>query len=119
MSLVSDAAQRLSATLKTVEGVRLYDLGATVDPPALLIGMPRLTFSTYCPGQITGATFPVFLVVAMNDRAQTRLWELAEPVAAAVESTVDAVISGCDPDMYVDGTIELPSYTFTVEMSLS
>jgi hypothetical protein len=119
MSIVSDAAVRLAEALKTVEGVRLYDLGANVDPPALLLGMPRLTFSSYCPGQITGATFPVFLVVAMDDRAQLRLWELAEPVAEAVESAVDATIGSCEPGLYMAGQTELPSYTFTVEMSLS
>lgn len=119
MSIVSAAADRLSTALKTVEGVRLYDLGANLDPPALVLGMPRLTFGAYCPGQITGATFPVFLVVAMDDRAQLRLWELAEPVAAAIESVVDAAISGSDPGLYLAGQSELPSYTFTVEMSLT
>lgn len=119
MSIVSDAATRLTEALQAVEGVRLHGPGDNVDPPALIIGFPRLTFSGYCPGQITGAAFPVFLVVAMDDRAQQRLWELAEPVAEAVESTVDATISSCEPGLYPAGQTELPSYTFTVEMSLS
>ncbi|HET6291017.1 MAG TPA: hypothetical protein VFG15_30270 [Amycolatopsis sp.] len=119
MSIVNDAAQRLAAALRTVEGVRPYDLGANIDPPALVLGMPRLTFDSYCPGQITGATFPVFLVVAMDERAQLRLWELAEPVAEAIESTVDTTIGSCEPGLYLAGQTELPSYTFTVEMSLS
>lgn len=120
MSAVDAAAQRLTEALQGVEGVRLYDLGdANVDPPALVLGMPRLTFDTYTPGQITGATFPVFLVVAMDERAQPRLWELAEPVAEAIESVVDAAISGAaEPSLYLAGQTELPSYTFTVEMSL-
>jgi hypothetical protein len=118
MSIVSDAAARLAEALRAVEGVRLYELGENVDPPALVVGMPRMTFGTYSPGQITGATFPVFLVVAMNDRAQQRLWELAEPVAAAIESVVDATITSCEPALYLAGATELPSYTFTVEMSL-
>jgi hypothetical protein len=119
MSIVSDAAERLTEGLKTVEGVRLYDLGATVDPPALVIGIPRLTYGTYSPGQISEVTFSVFLIVAMDDRAQLRLWELAEPVGEAIESVVDAAISGTvEPGFYMDGQTELPSYTFTVEMSV-
>jgi hypothetical protein len=119
MSAVSDAAERLAEGLKTVEGVRLHELGGNIDPPALVLGMPRLGFDTYSPGQITAVTFPVFLIVAMDDRAQLRLWELAEPVAEAIESVVDAVVSGtAEPSLYLAGTTELPSYTFTVEMSL-
>lgn len=120
MSAVSDAAARLTEGLKTVEGVRFYELGnATIDPPALVVGMPRLTFDTYSPGQVTGATFPVFLVVAMDDRAQLQLWELAEPVAEAIESISDAAVSGnAEPSLYLAGQSELPSYTFTVEMSV-
>jgi hypothetical protein len=119
MSVVGDAAGTLGAALKTVAGVRLYDLGDSVDPPALIIGMPQLAFDAYCPGQITSVTFPVFLIVAMDNRAQTELWELVEPVAAAIEGVDGATISSADPAVYQAGSQELPAYSFIVEMSLT
>ncbi|GHG97592.1 hypothetical protein ACFORH_42995 [Amycolatopsis roodepoortensis] len=119
MSTVSDAAGVLGAALKTVAGVRLHDLGDNVDPPALVIGMPQLTFEAYCPGQITAVTFPVFLVVALDNRAQAQLWDLVEPVAAAIEDVDGATIASADPTMYQAGTQDLPAYTFVVEMSLT
>lgn len=118
MSLVSDAADALMAALKTVEGVRYHDLSTNIDPPALVIGIPRLTFETYSPGTITAATFPVFLIVAMDDRAQRKLWDLVGPVAAAIEAETNATITTADPGWYPAGAQELPSYTFTTEMSM-
>src|SRR5205807_407367 len=119
MSIVSDAAEVLIEALRTVDGVRYHDLGASIDPPALVLGMPKLALDAQCPGQLTVATFPIFLVVAMDDRAQLRLWELAEPVAAAIESVTGAAITSADPDIYVAGAQQLPCYAFTTEMSLT
>jgi hypothetical protein len=118
MSIVADAALALEAALKTVAGLRLYRLGETVDPPGIVVGPPQLVWESYGAGPAT-ATFAVFVMVAMDDKALERLWEYVTPVAEAVESVADAVVRSADPGVYAAGTTDLPCYTLQVEMSLS
>ena len=119
MTSTSDAAARLTATLKAVAGLRFYKLGATVDRAGVVVGMPRIKFETYAPGTATSAEFPVFLVVPFDEQAQAKLWEFVEPVAAALESIADTTVSAADPTIYTSGKADLPAYSFTAEMSLS
>ncbi len=118
MTAVADAAGRLAEALKAVKGLRMFKLGAAVDRAGVIVGMPRLSYESYSPGTVTGATFPVFLIVPLDERAPERLWEFAEPVAEALESVYGATVGTADPGLYLSGGNELPSYTFTVEMSL-
>lgn len=118
MTAIAEAAARLVAGLKTVEGLRHVELAAAVDRPSFVVGMPRLSFEAYDPGTATSATFPVFLVVPLDDRAQKRLWDYVEPVAAALEGLSAVTVGTAEPGMYESGSVPLPSYTFTVEMSL-
>ncbi|WP_435582917.1 hypothetical protein [Amycolatopsis thermoflava] len=117
MRTVAEAAQQLTTALATVEPLRLYTLGDNIDPPALLIGAPQLTWDGYGPAA-TSATFPVFVIVAKNERALERLWEFVGPVAAAVDTVADAVVQTADPGTFPTGTQELPCYSLSVEVSL-
>lgn len=118
MSIVKAKAEELETAAKTVPNVRFYrDLGATVDPPALVIGPPRLQWESYCVDP-TSATFIVIVMVAMNERAQEALWDLVPLVAAAMSDVEDAVVTTASPGVFNAGGTDLPSYEITVEVSL-
>lgn len=118
MSVVTEAAAELAAAIATVEGIRVYTrAGATVDPPAVVIGPPTLTWETTCTDPNESA-FPVAVVVAAGDRAMDRLWDLVPLVAAAIESVPGAVVRTATPGSFAVGASDLPSYEIAVEMSL-
>ncbi|MEC3975090.1 hypothetical protein [Amycolatopsis sp. H20-H5] len=116
MSAVTDAAATLSAALASVEGVRVYELGASVDPPGVVVGVPRLVWGAYSP-EITSASFPVYLVVSMDDKSVRQLLTLAPLVAAAIEVATGATVDAADPGIYPVG--DLPAYLFTAEFPLT
>ncbi|MBK1785133.1 hypothetical protein [Prauserella cavernicola] len=124
MSLVREAAERLEAALATVGDLRVTrDLGSNVDPPAAIIGPPRLDWDGYLPlgelAQPTSATCVVYVAVANDDRSLERLWEFVPRVAAALSEVQDAVTTSALPGMFPVGNADLPCYEITVEMSLT
>lgn len=115
---VRTASEALEASLRTVDGLRVYrDPGALIEPPAALVGPPAVTFDAYAP-EPTTATFIVHLVVAANDRALERLWDLIPPVTAALATVTDAVVTRADPGVFNAGGTDLPAYAIEVETSL-
>lgn len=116
MSAVTEAAAELAGALRSIEGVRVYDLGQSVDPPGIVIGPPRLEWAAYST-EITSASFPVYLVAALGDRTLEQLTELAPKVAAVIEQLTDASIDSADPTIYPVG--ELPAYLFIAEFPLT
>lgn len=115
---VEAAAQDLETALRGVEGLRYYALGdAQVDPPAVVLGAPALAWEAYALAPTT-ATFPVFLVTALDDRALERLFAFLVPVAEALDAVADAAVQTANPGTYVAGTQELPCYTLNVEVAL-
>jgi len=117
MRTVLEAGRQLEAALKTVDKLRLHTLSDSIDPPALLIGAPQLTWDGYGSAP-AAATFPVFVIVGMDDRALERLWEFVAPVAAAVDTVEDAVVQSADPGTFPSGAQDLPCYSLSVEVSL-
>ncbi len=113
---IADAAAALKTAVLTVEDVRVYALGEQVTPPGVVIGPPALTGQTVCAGP-TDATFSVYVIVALDDRALERLWELVPAVWAAIEENTDAVVLRADPGTYAAAGIpaEMPSYELAVE----
>ncbi|OLT46487.1 hypothetical protein BJF85_16725 [Saccharomonospora sp. CUA-673] len=117
---VQQAATALEDALRHVDGARVYrdPAGAVADPPALLVGPPRLTWEGICGGP-TSATFVVYVMAAMDERAVSRLWELVPVVAAAIDEHVrDAVVTEANPGVFDAGGNNLPSYELTVEVAL-
>lgn len=118
MSPVVEAADALRAALAAVDGVRFYrDLSASLDPPAALLGPPRLTWEALCP-EPTSATFLVYLVVTADDRSVERLWDLIEAVTLALDEVTDAVVMEANPSTWPSGATELPAYEITVDYAL-
>ncbi|MFF5992584.1 hypothetical protein [Prauserella flavalba] len=120
MSTVTEAAERLNAALRTVEGLRVHgDPGANVDPPAALVGPPRLQWETVC-AEPSSATFVVHVMVAMSERALGQLWDLVPRVTAAIDGLLPEVsVQTATPGVFTTGRTDLPSYDITVEVSLS
>lgn len=119
MSAGWDALQALAAAAGTVEAVRVFPLGASVTPPAVVVGPPRLEWSTNCAAA-SNATFSVFVIGALDDRAIEGLLDLAPLVAAAIEEGTPAVVLSADPGTYTSaGSGELPAYELTVEYPIS
>lgn len=115
---MSAAQARVSLTelLRTVEGVRVVsDVGQTVDPPALVIVPPTLTYDAYFPGP-TDASFQVPLVVAADDRAIENLERLLPLVEQAVHGSTNAALTGAEPGNW--GTPPLPCYLLTIEVTV-
>lgn len=108
----------LREALETVDGVRVYtDPGAVLDPPAIVIGPPRLDWETGSP-EPTTARLLVIVAVTADDRALPRLWALVPQVAAAIEDVVDAVVLSASPGSWMAGGADLPCYEITTEVSL-
>ncbi len=113
---IADAAAALQTAVETVEAVRVYPLGADVTPPGVVIGPPALTGQTMCAGP-TDATFSVYVIVALDDRALERLWELVPLIWAAIEEHSDAVVVRADPGTYAAPGVpsDMPTYELAVE----
>lgn len=118
MSAVAEVSGALAAALRTVDGLRVYtDPGAVIDPPGALVGPPQLTWGGYVAAP-TEARFVVVLMVAADERALERLWDLVPLVAAAVDTVPDAVVRQANPGVWLTGGIELPCYEIQIEASL-
>lgn len=118
MTAVLEAAEQLEAALKTVPGLRPYrDLGAPIDPPAAVVGVPRLTWGTYCDGP-SSARFLIYVFVPFDDRAVERLWELAIDAANAIDTIRDAVVVEATPGVFKSGGVDLPVYELTTDYAL-
>jgi hypothetical protein len=120
MSIIKAKADELYAALKGVapDRLRLYeDLGATVDPPGVMLGPPRLQWESYC-SELTSATFIVIVMAAMDERAMETLWDLVPLVSDAVSAVEDAVVTTASPGVFNANGTDLPSYELTVECSL-
>lgn len=118
MSAIAKASQALAAALRTVPELRVYtDPGASIDPPAALVGPPQLTWEAYDVAP-TGARFVVVLMAAADERALECLWDFVPLVAAAIEAVPDTVVRQANPGVWLTGGTELPCYEIQVEASL-
>lgn len=119
---LTEAAQLLGDAMRSLGDVRVYeDLSARVDPPGIVIGLPALSWGAMCPdAQPTQADFPLWVIAAMNSRAQETLWGLMPRVIEALEASgLDAVVpGGASATPYNSGGTDLPSYQLTVEVPL-
>lgn len=116
MTAIADGAGMLVTALTGVSGQVYTDLGASVNPPCIMLGPPALEWEGVCVGP-TSARWLVYVIVPADERAMERLWELVEPVADAIDGT-PAVVIRADPGVYAAGTQDLPCYEFQVEVSL-
>lgn len=117
---IETAYDVLGAALTGLEGVRYYaDPAAQLDPPAVIVGPPVLTYAGAVGPEPVGGQFVVLLVVGQDDRSLPRLWSLLPLVTDAIESVPDAVVTRAAPGTWRNGGIDLPCYEISVEMSLN
>lgn len=118
LTAIQEHTAELVAALRTVGGARYHeDLGATVNPPASILGPPSFMWETGVPFP-TSARFLVYVIVAFGPRAVEQLVELVPIVAVAIEGLTDAVMIRADPGVYPSGGVDLPAYELQVEVSL-
>lgn len=98
-------------------GIRRAELGANVDPPAVVLGPPQLTWDAYVSVP-TSARLVVYLSVALDDRSMDKLLDLLPLVTEAIESVKDCVVTLATPTAYTAGNSDLPAYEITVEVAL-
>lgn len=123
MTTPAQAAQLLETALRTVEGLRVYrDRGASIDPPAAIVGLPQLGWQAYCGSAPTHARFRVDLVVPADELANERLWRLIPLVAEALEAVQSATLApveyAASPAMFTVGQTQLPGYEIQVDFAL-
>lgn len=118
MSTVKPTALALEAALKST-GIQVLRPGvAIVDPPAIILGPPRLAWESYDTDPSSG-TFAVIVAAPMSEDAMELLWSLVETVAAAIDdASPDWVVTTADPTVWPSGGSDLPAYQITVEASL-
>lgn len=115
---VKAAAEALEFALKTAVNLRVHrDLGANVDPPALVLGPPALTWEGVCL-EPTEARFLVYVVVRADEYALERLWALVPQVSEALDGVTDAAVRRADPGSYPSAGVDLPAYSIQVDYAL-
>lgn len=96
---LATALDNLVAALDTVEGLKGLrgDQVGKVVLPCAMVGMPTPTWGTYGPGPLPdGATFPVTLLVRLDDQAIESLLRYLEATVLALETT-PAVVTAAVP----------------------
>lgn len=112
----AEARASLIATLSTVGVGVVTDVGQSViDPPALVIVPPTLTYDAYCPGP-TAATFQVPLIVRQDEGSVEALEVLLPAVEQAVHESQDAALTRAEPGSW--GSPPLPCFLLTIEVAV-
>lgn len=119
MTAVSEAVDALYAALATVDGVRPYrGTGVRMDPPATIVGPPRLSRGRFNTADPTEATFQVAVVVAWGEHAGDELMRLEQLVAAALYEHTGAAVGDSTPGTWNAGGVDLPAYLIDVSYPL-
>jgi hypothetical protein len=114
VSALSTAADNLVAAANTVTGLRGYygDRVGQLQLPAAVVGLPTLEFNAECAA--LEASFPVTVVVAMDDRSMTALFALVDALQAAIETTTRATVDAAVPVSYTLDNGEAVGFQLTV-----
>lgn len=116
MSDLEQIMADLETALRGIDGVRYYDTGDNLDPPAVLVSPPSLNWDGFCGP--TSATVQVFLVVGQTDRALPQMLRYLPLVSEAVDSVTDAAVRTATPTIFSAGSSELPCYAISVELAI-
>jgi hypothetical protein len=111
---------QIQGALQLIPDIRVYrDAGnVPVEPPGVVMGPPTFTWDGYAEGP-TEATMFIYLVVKYDDRVFSRLFDVIENVASAIDTRVpDASVVTAAPSTYPVGQTSLPAYQFTVDINL-
>jgi len=119
VSAAADALDALFVALEGVDGLRVVrGIGLQVDPPAVVIPPPNLTWSAMGDDP-TDATFSVGLLVVNNDRITEQLLYWQPLVVAALQTVDNAVVTTAALGSWpAGGGTDLPAYLITTEVGL-
>ena len=110
--MLSSRRQDLIDLLSAIPGVRVYsNLAGSVEPPAVLVNLPSLSFEAYSD-EPSGMEFEVVYLVKFDDRATDRLIDCVPLVVGALDG--EFVVTSAEPTVVSDGGNDLPGYRFTV-----
>lgn len=119
IDLVKRAKADLEAALKPLVdtvGLRSTQFGPSIEPPATVVGAPRIVWSGYGT-DASEADFMVYVVVAWEG-AVDRLLAVVETVVQTIEASVaSATVGDVTPSNYAPAN--LPCYVLPVNVSLS
>lgn len=113
--LISDLRGYLvaaGAPLRVIE-----DVAAPVDSGDVVIGPPTWIWDGMCdPDQPDSATFEVYLVESLGERAvENLLTNLPALLSAVAKLGDESIVTDCRPAAFPSGTSDLPAYQITVE----
>lgn len=88
MTTVVEALEELRVATNKIPKLRAYrgDQLGSIQLPAVVIGLPSLTWEAYCEDP-TDARFPVAILVPLDNKAMDQLMAFAVPVVKAIETT--------------------------------
>ncbi len=114
---VADSWQALQDALAALEGVWVYtDPGATITPPAVVMGLPTLGWTAYNSDGPDQYSSRLILVVDQTEHAANALITLLDQVDAVIQAHSDFTVMHAEPNMLsVSGAGDLPAYVLTVE----
>lgn len=113
------ALEALYVALEGIDGLRVVrGVGLQVDPPAVVIPPPNLTWSGL-GNDPTDATFSVGLLVANNDRITDELLRWYPLVVAALQTVDNTVVTTAVLGSWpAGGGTDLPAYLINTEVGL-
>jgi hypothetical protein len=120
MNSIQQARARLAEILRGVDGLRVYtELGDSVDPPAVMVSLPRVRFGGGEPGEPTEGTFVIPLFVSQMGDVSDQLARWLPIVAKTLEESGAVITDTADPGTWpAGGGLELPAYLIEVEVAL-
>jgi hypothetical protein len=99
----------------TLTAQAYLDPGANPRLPAILFGLPTLTYEAY-NDEPTEFVLTIYLVVKSDGYVMLSMEPFATAVAAAIyDNTTDIVVTQAIPGVVQVGGTELPAYVMTVE----
>jgi hypothetical protein len=118
MSIVAAAAAQIQEALDALEEIRTHsDPAAVLDPPAVVLGPPTLTWLTGCV-EPNEAVFPVIVVVRADSRAMDNLWDIVPKVVDALDSLPNVQVNNAMPRTWGVGDKEFPAYEVPASVAL-
>lgn len=119
MNSIQAARAALAEALGTLKGLHVHtQLGDDVDPPAVMVSLPRVTFDGRI-AEATGATFTIPLFARREGDVSDDLARWLPDVVATIDGLNDQVtVTAAAPGTWPAGGVELPAYLLEVEVAL-
>lgn len=116
-----EATDALIVACQAIDGVMVLrgDQVGTMRTPAVVVSLPVVRWEAFCVGP-TSAQFRVAVVVALDEYAMGRLWDLLPVVHEAIEDGTRATVTEAVPIPFDSplGAAGLASYELITEFPL-